>query len=369
MSNFIYFAGDVMDINKSMGPRFLEIKINDILPETLSFSYSPKYSEQAIIGRLSPIQIYSGGSNKIYSFTVTLHEDALLGSGYMRLTDIVDDIKSLSYPYYNEERMLNRPAIYFEIGEISGRGIINTAHAWKKPFRDGRYIVVDISFNVTLVEIFSAPTLVVNEKSIVYNGPTLVYYDKVKLTSSDMLKYTKQAATDVDNAYNNYLTSNNNAFKNIYFYTYDGYADNDAYSDFVVFGDSAYEVNLGISNTIKYFEELSAVSSAVIGAMGDVNLENEDISTYISQLSDLSSSFTMSSLRSIIGSSTNSVANKIKELETLRDAFEQLLDYYYDNVDRDMTRDEYDLILGSFEAKLEKLEDMYRTVSGYAPSN
>lgn len=129
----------------------------DLVPQTVNYTYSPNFSSQSVLGRLSPIQIYTSGSDITYSFSVTLHEDLIykqgktIGELFGGLHNFVDRIKSLSYP---EELTGHFKNVYFQIGEISGVGIVNTSVGWRKPFRKGRYIVADINFNIVEIRRF-----------------------------------------------------------------------------------------------------------------------------------------------------------------------------------------------------------------------
>jgi hypothetical protein len=140
----------------------IEISI-DMIPQKVSYSYIPSFSAQHILGRASPVFLYTGGSNITYEFSVTLHEDALSEVQklkYKTLEGFIDAIKMLSFPALKDADNISKGYeaslrnVYFQLGDISGLGIINTSVEWKKPLRDGRYIMADVSFTITVVKIF-----------------------------------------------------------------------------------------------------------------------------------------------------------------------------------------------------------------------
>ena len=138
--------------NQNEDYRVKEIVIPDfIIPESVSHEYSPNFSSNSILGRLSPVLLYSGGSARTLSFSIRLNDDIARQSGYESLVELVDDIKSLSYP--TRERSSNRlPQVYFQLGELVGVGIVQTSISWSKPFDNTRgiYKLVEVAFTITL---------------------------------------------------------------------------------------------------------------------------------------------------------------------------------------------------------------------------
>lgn len=128
-----------------------QIEINTI-PQSVAYDYSPNFSEFDMLGRLSPVYLYTGGSDKTYSFSITIHEDMEEVSRHGTIIDFVDKLKSLSYPTKNTKGLPYLKDVYFQVGNITGVGIVNTSVSWKKPFRNGRYVMADISFTITAID-------------------------------------------------------------------------------------------------------------------------------------------------------------------------------------------------------------------------
>lgn len=139
-----------------------EIRIKSI-PEKISYSRTPEFSDISFLGRFSPVYVYKQGSAEVYTFSVTIHEDDLVGNEKnleKRITHFVEDLKEVSFPVEStgkvkpQYRKKNDDKLfpYFQIGEIIGHGIIEVEASWRPPFRNGRYIVADLSFKVTIEE-------------------------------------------------------------------------------------------------------------------------------------------------------------------------------------------------------------------------
>lgn len=128
----------------------LEIAI-PIVPESFNLQYSPNYASSNILGRMTPIYQYTGASGVSYSFSIKLHED--IHTKGQSLQELVDDIRSLSYPHISKgEEIDHFPSVLFFLGDIDDKVIVETDINWELPFRDGRYIVATINFNLKRVE-------------------------------------------------------------------------------------------------------------------------------------------------------------------------------------------------------------------------
>lgn len=115
-------------------------------PDSLSDTYSAKFDEKTVVGRSSPVLVYTGGSSRGLSFSVTFHEDLL--ENYTDITKFVDDIRALSFPVYDGG--VKAPRVYCKVGNIfSFWGTLNTTVSYKPPIRDSRMIMADISFDFT----------------------------------------------------------------------------------------------------------------------------------------------------------------------------------------------------------------------------
>lgn len=139
-----------------------EIRIRS-LPERISYSRTPEFSDISFLGRFSPVYVYKQGSAEVYSFTITIHEDDLVGNEKnleRKITLFVEELKGLAFPVETTGKV--KPQFisksddklypYFQIGEIVGYGIIEVEATWRPPFRNGRYIVADLSFRITIEE-------------------------------------------------------------------------------------------------------------------------------------------------------------------------------------------------------------------------
>jgi hypothetical protein len=347
----IYFLYEIKN-------KMLEIKIDDIIPDTLSYSYSPNYSGQNTLGRMSPIQIYSGGSARVYSFSLLVHEDMIeTSTNFGNITDFVDAIKTLSYPFVNSLGETVKPSVEFYIGKISGKGIVTTDISWKKPFRNGRYIVAEISFSITVEKINPVPNLR-TETTKEYVEGNLVYNDKI-IVSEDV--------TDL---------LNNNVFEELDYYEYYEY---DYYK---VLGNLDIE-NITLSNLLTvrnttnaerinnaiflrdYFDMSRDIFSSILGVAETSTEESLNLRSSIGRLDaiyyDLNNyidSYSKDPLESF---------SSVKEsLDLLEDRFIDYLDYYYENVDKDMTRDEYNKVKDEVIIIIDNMRDMYEAVRKYA---
>ncbi len=117
-------------------------------PESLDDSYSAQFSEKPILGRSSPIVVYTGGSSRKLDFSITVHEDLL--DGYTDIRQWVDDLKAMSLPVYNNG--VHPPKIYCRVGSVYAFwGVMNTTVTYKRPIRDNHYIVADVKFEFTRI--------------------------------------------------------------------------------------------------------------------------------------------------------------------------------------------------------------------------
>lgn len=339
--------------------REIEIEIDNVIPDALSYSYSPNYSGQATLGRMSPIQIYSGGSNKEYSFTLTVHEDMIKSnSKFDSIISFVNAIKSLSYPTVLSNGVVVKPQVRFYLGKISGAGIVKTSINWLKPFRNGRYVMAEISFSITVEQINNAPRVRTETTTEVVEG-SVVYNEKVIIESSEEL-----------------------LLNNTVFGDFGSYYERDGTKYFDV---SDYDTPLNnlldtrgstpaqkLSNAIftkNYFDMSRELIRKILGE-SSVDDPQEEIAVRHS-LWDLSRiSLDLYNYIETGGSNPLASFSSVKEdLDDLEEKFTAYLDYYYDNVDRDMTRDEYDKILGEIIILIDNMRDMYEEINKYGAIN
>lgn len=175
--------------------------IIDLIPQVLSYSYTPNFTAQSTLGRLSPIYLYSGGSEETYSFSLTLHEDEVIKyqkGKYKSLEEFVDKLKSLSYPYTDNEGFQVYNKVTLILGEISGKGILNTEVAWKKPLRNGKYILAEVTFTFTLESKFSPA--ITTTKKVLYEGGEYTILSSMAISYRDSDSYHERF-DDIINTY------------------------------------------------------------------------------------------------------------------------------------------------------------------------
>jgi hypothetical protein len=153
-----------------------------VIPDSLSASYSANFQSVTTHGLIRPVRYYTGGSEKSVSFTIKMHEDLLhkdslhedpqykysnkldeYANADSNLYALVDVIKRLSEPSTDyKKQVLLPPKVYFQLGnQFAGTGHIDTSVSFSVPFRNGRYIMADISFTFVFHEIFESNKLTV----------------------------------------------------------------------------------------------------------------------------------------------------------------------------------------------------------------
>jgi hypothetical protein len=303
-----------------------------VLPESLAYSYSPNFQTQNLLGRLSPIYLYTGGSKKSYSFSIDIHEDILDKTKYKNITEFVDQVKSLSYPRLTTSGTLELAKVYFQLGEISGYGIVNTSTKWNKPFRNGRYVMATISFDITIeekveqVEVKTIPTKV--------NDVELIY--EYKIASG----FTQEEFNDVRAL----LASG-------------GYSTE--ISDFTTVGPSDALVKRNEEYARQEFDYQRQRLANIYGifATADGTQKVKDIAIFKSR-----------DLRNVykLYTEDNSEAESIKEA---KENFLKYMEYYYENVDRTMTPEEREFIENEVISILDSLQVLAEEIVGYGASN
>jgi len=320
-----------------------EIILKNIIPDALSYSYSPNFSSQSMLGRMSPIQMYTGGSAKTYSFSITLHEDYLYNTKYNRLDDLVDDIKSLSYPVV-AGGITSLPTVEFYIGEISGKGIVQTSSSWKKPFRDGRYILVDLSITITVEEIYPLPNF---KQEITEAGEDL------------NVQYTGLAIVTPISESTIYWAYDSSIFLpvNKYGIVFDKYVNESVYVNprDTLSADPAikfFEVRILLLNNYKNLADVSS-----LGSNKDYQRLSDSLKSTMIDLTNVLSS--VDTLRSI----------KYKDFIELVDAAKELyidyLDYYFWHGNTEMRSGEFDLVVAEIENQFDSIIRVYQEVIGY----
>ena len=326
----LYFYSELSD----------EIIIKELIPESLSYSYSPQFAGQTTLGRISPLQIFSGGSAKTYSFSLKLHEDALVSTNFDKITDIVDALKSLSYPIANSDGTLNFPRVYFSLGSITGYGIVKTSISLNKPIRAGRYIMAEVSFTITSEEILPQTKLTTKEVETTVDGE-VIYTNKIFVSSEyyslDGLYNVRDVFsrfTDLDTSISSFIAESSTVSK----------IDQEDLLQYIDFAA----------------DRITQSYDTFAGANFVENNKLNNLKDSISALNEINE-FDLDP-----GKDTDSVPTILDNLE--RD-FMEYLDYYYEYVDRDMTKEQYEQIEGNLYAILDKIKENYRRVKGYGKSN
>lgn len=124
-----------------------KIYLPKIMPLTLEDTYEASFTEQSIIGRSTPLLVYTGGSSKKLTFSLDIHEDMLPDGD---LPAFVDKVRALSYPVYDGG--IKPPRVYCKIAnQYSFWGTCNVSVTYKVPVRRGHFIMAALSFTFFMV--------------------------------------------------------------------------------------------------------------------------------------------------------------------------------------------------------------------------
>lgn len=137
---------------KSLGDYDTGVRVELTLPpESIDESYSANFNTASMQGRSTPIHGYGDGGPKTVSFTVKLHDD-FIDSGGKDIVDIVNEIKSLSYPVYRNRVI--PPRVLVKLGSMIEMTAVCTSVGvnWQLPYgqtQSGRvsYLHADISLS------------------------------------------------------------------------------------------------------------------------------------------------------------------------------------------------------------------------------
>lgn len=306
----------------------------DVIPQSLNYNYAPEFAEQSLLGRLSPIYMYRGNSAETYGFTIRLHEDLIIAKGqYKDIVSFVDDLKRFSYPTENGKY----PSAYFQLGEIAGFGIVQVTPSWQLPFRNGRYIVVDLSFNVTIEEPIANPTYsIIEEETDIGN----VIYNSTYSAG--------ESQESIDSIISSLIIGGADASIN----------------DLMRLGHSKEDIVALTQNAYKSFdlvvERLNSVFSAF--ATADLTGRANDIIAFKENGIIQNLAYDMSTLYT----KDNSDA---KIISSLKSKFSSYLDFYYKEINRNMTPTERDKIKDQVFFYLEELQRLAEEIYGYGKSN
>ena len=122
-----------------------------ILPDDITESHGANFEPMSIMSRSGQLLAYSGGSNRELTLNITVHEDYLAEymGGTADIREYAAQFKTLTYPEYTEGGVIP-PSILLRVGTfIQFKGVCSNAQVtWKKPIRNGRYIVADFSLSL-----------------------------------------------------------------------------------------------------------------------------------------------------------------------------------------------------------------------------
>lgn len=122
-----------------------------VLPDDIAETHTANFEPMNIVSRSGQILAYSGGSNRELSINITVHEDYLAEymGGKADIREYAAQFKALTYPEYTDVAVIP-PSILLRVGTfIQFKGVCTSATVtWKKPIRNGRYIIADFSLSL-----------------------------------------------------------------------------------------------------------------------------------------------------------------------------------------------------------------------------
>jgi hypothetical protein len=137
-----------------------------IIPEEISDNVSAIFSPIDILGRSSPLQGYSGGSSRVVSFSLKLHEDLYMfntstnepyGTPNLYLNNLVAYLKSLVFPQYTTT--IVPPEVIIVIGRTIGiRGVPKSVDvSWSGPINLDTMTYKECTVSFSMEEITDKP--------------------------------------------------------------------------------------------------------------------------------------------------------------------------------------------------------------------
>lgn len=142
--------------------------------DSITDSIGASFSSSNLLSRSAPIQSYSGSGPRTITVQFRLHRDMMkqLNYGVSNAQVTMDDdyvdimireIQAIVLPSYNTpEKMVNPPMVAVRLGnDIFIKGVVgHVAVTYQYPIlRNGKYAVIDISFDVTEVDPYDAETV------------------------------------------------------------------------------------------------------------------------------------------------------------------------------------------------------------------
>lgn len=152
-----------------------EFLILPTYPDTITDSMTSTFAETNALSRSAPVLSYSYSGPRTVQINLELHRDMLegvntdvsnmkveLGDDYV--DTLIKKLQSISVPKYNSaSKEIQPPWIAIRFGDtIFIKGIVNgtLSVSYKKPIlSNNKYAMADISFNVTEIDPYDAPTI------------------------------------------------------------------------------------------------------------------------------------------------------------------------------------------------------------------
>ena len=147
-------------------------------PDSVSDSMTSTFNQTSALGRSAPIFTYSGSGPRSVTITLNLHRDMMddinmgnVSPTFLEGEDYVDSLvralQSISLPKYTtQNNVVEPPIVAVRFGnEIFIRGVVDTAIAitYTKPIlNNDKYARVDISFSISEIDPYDAPTVFKN---------------------------------------------------------------------------------------------------------------------------------------------------------------------------------------------------------------
>jgi hypothetical protein len=311
------------------------------IPDEMSYSYSANFQSQNVLGRISPVFLYTNGSAIVYAFSVNFHEDLLPQTSViygdiekelskdknttnMNIVDFVEKIKMLSYPIKNNFNEISFTQVYFQLGEIAGYGFVKTSIQWQKPYRNGHYTNCSISFEFTQEIPIQMPELQIKRAKTTFDD--LVYDYQISLNIS-----ASEARTFVANL--NDL----------------GY--NTSISDLLKGSEISTNARINLAKkeydyTVARLEKIYGIFASGRGDQNNKKLE------LIHELNKNSNQYILNNYTQF----TTNNDEESKKIKDIKENFLKYLDYYYNDVNKNMTRAQFEAVKNEVFGLLEDLQ-------------
>ena len=180
------------------------------MPDTISDVMSSTFQSTTALSRSAPVWSYANSGPRTVSFTLDLHRDIMedintevsnLKDNVVDFTDsdyvdiLLNHLQACALPKYSVyktgSKVVEPPQVAIKMGnDIFVRGIINGSItvAYQKPILDnGKYASVKVTFSVTEVDPYDAPTVAMTGG---FRGVTATFKSGIYKDDSDTQKYS-----------------------------------------------------------------------------------------------------------------------------------------------------------------------------------